>query len=167
MICERCEAELTEEMVNSGFCYQCGQHICIQEEIKIFNKKLEEEKLKQKILKENESKDQIENFLMTTGYNFEEYKIIRYNKVICAETVMGTGFFSELSAGLSDFFGVEDDAFASKLDEARNSATCKLVHKAIKVGANAILGVDFDYVLFNKNMISVIVNGTAVTVEKM
>ena len=42
-----------------------------------------------------------------------------------------------------------------------------MVHKAIKAEANAILGIDFDYVLFNKNMISVIVNGTAVTVEKI
>lgn len=167
MVCEKCGKELTEEMIDSGFCYQCGHHICIQEEIKLFKERLEEEKLQKKILKEKVLKEQVENFLMTTGYNFEEYKIVKYNKVICAETVMGTGFFSEFSAGLSDFFGVEDDAFASKLDEARSSATHKLIHKAIKIEANAILGVDFDYVLFNKNMIAVIANGTAVTVEKI
>ncbi len=167
MICAKCGEKLTEEMINSGLCYQCGQNICIQKETEIFNEKLKEEKLQKKKLQEKVLKEQIENFLMTTGYNFEEYKIIKYNKVICAETVIGTGFFSEFSASLSDFFGVEDEGFASKLDEARSSATYKLIRKAINVNANAILGLDFDYALFSKNIIAVIVNGTAVTVEKL
>ena len=45
------------------------------------------------MLKEKELKDKIENFLMTTGYNFEEYKIIRYNKSHLCRNCYGNWFF--------------------------------------------------------------------------
>jgi len=124
------------------------------------------QEIEQRELMERNHKNLIENFLMTTGFNFEGYKITCYNKVICAETVLGTGFLSEFTANLADFFGVESQRFASKLEEARNIAIQKLIDKAIDLNANAIIGIDFDYTLFGGNIIGVIVNGTAVTVEK-
>jgi uncharacterized protein YbjQ (UPF0145 family) len=108
----------------------------------------------------------VNNFMSTTGFNFEGYKIKEYNKVICADVVLGTGFLSEFTASFADFFGVESQKFASKLDKARNIATVKLITKALDLNANAIIGLDFDYTMFKNNLLAVIVNGTAVTVEK-
>lgn len=115
--------------------------------------------------KEAMLKNQVDNFLMTTGYDFEGYEVLEYKRVITSEAVLGTGFLSESTASFSDFFGVESQRFSSKLEEARNIATYKLVVKAMGSEANAIIGIDFDYIMFNKNMIGVIVNGTAVKVE--
>jgi uncharacterized protein YbjQ (UPF0145 family) len=116
---------------------------------------------------ERKYNETIENFMMTTGFNFEGYIISRYNKVICAETVLGTGFLSEISAGIADLFGSENESYANKLGKARESAIHKLILKAMDLNANAVIGLDFDYTVFSGNIISVMVNGTAVTVEKI
>ena len=65
----------------------------------------------------------------TTGYSFEGYRIEAYCGVVCAEVVMGTGFFSEWSASVSDLFGEHSNAFESKLEEARRAAMRRLVEK--------------------------------------
>lgn len=105
-------------------------------------------------------------YMVTTGYNFEGYKIIEYKKVISGSTVLGTGFLSEFNAGVSDFFGIKADSFADKLEDAKEYAYDTMLSKAIAAGANAIIGVDFDYITFQNNMIGVVANGTAVVIEK-
>ncbi len=104
-------------------------------------------------------------FLMTTGFNFEGYSIQKYMEVIAAESVLGTGFMSEIGSSLSDFLGVESEEFSNKLSRARESATQKLIQKAKRLTSNAIIGVDYDYVVFGKNIVGVIANGTAVYVK--
>lgn len=110
---------------------------------------------------------QLANMLITTGYQFEAYKISRYLDIVSADTVLGTGILSEFGAGLSDLFGVESDEFSSKVQQARESAQKKLILSACEKGANAIIGVDFDYIVLGQNMIGVSVTGTAVVVEKI
>ena len=85
--------------------------------------------------------------------------------MLAGETVLGTGFLSEFSSRLSDFFGVESDTLADKLSKARDLATQKLISKAKLLAANAIIGLDYDYVTFGQNIIGVIANGTAVFIE--
>ncbi len=106
-------------------------------------------------------------FLITSGFNFEGYRIRQYLEVLAGESVLGTGFLSELSSSFSDFFGVESDKFADKLSKARDSATQKLISKAKMLAANAIIGLDYDYVTFGQNVVGVIANGTAVFIEPM
>lgn len=43
--------------------------------------------------------------LLTSGYNFEGYKIKKYMGFCSGECVLGTGFFSALNAGVADFLG--------------------------------------------------------------
>ena len=107
----------------------------------------------------------LSGFLSTTGFDFSGYRIEKYIKVISAETVLGTGFLSEFTAGLSDFFGTENNKFASKLDEAREAALVKLAEKSDKLGANALIGMNFNYVNFTGNIIGVVINATAVVVQ--
>ena len=101
----------------------------------------------------------------TTGYSFEGYRIEAYCGVVCAEVVMGTGFFSEWSASVSDLFGEHSNAFESKLEEARRAAMRRLVEKTALAGGNALIGIDFDYVNFVGNLMGVIASGTAVKIE--
>ena len=106
------------------------------------------------------------NHLLTSGYNFEGYKIISYNGIISGEVVLGTGFLSEFSASISDFLGSMSDNFGTKMKQAKNIATSKMIDASIAKGSNAIIGVDFDYVTLGNNMIAVSANGTSVTIEK-
>lgn len=108
----------------------------------------------------------LKNFMSTTGLEFSGYKITKYIKVVSAETVLGTGFLSEISAGVSDFFGTENNKFAIKLDKAREASMIKLAEKADKLGANALIGMHFNYVNFTGNVVAVVVNATAVCIEE-
>jgi uncharacterized protein YbjQ (UPF0145 family) len=131
-------------------------------------KRIDEEKR----INENNKIDEIElekidRLKMTNGYNFEGYRIVEYIDVLETEVVLGTGFFSEFGAGFSDFFGVESNMFSNKLAKTRKIAKDKLKKLAIEQNANAVLGIDFNYNMFNKNLIGIIINGTAVKIVKV
>ena len=106
------------------------------------------------------------DFLITSGFNFEGYDIIAYLGLASGNTVIGTGLLSETSASISDLMGIENDSFSSKLDVGKNSSVEKIKRKAMMMGANALIGVDIDYVIFSSNMVGVIANGTAVKIQK-
>lgn len=106
------------------------------------------------------------NHMLTSGYNFEGYKIVSYNGVVSGEVVLGTGFLSELSASINDFWGLASDEFASKMVKAKEISTSKMIDSSVLKGGNAIIGVDFDYTTFGNNMIAVSANGTSVKIEK-
>lgn len=107
-----------------------------------------------------------ENFILTTGYNVEGYCITKYNKIVSGEIVLGSGFLSELSGQLNDFFGTNSNLFSDKIRQAKEIAQKNMIENALLEEANAIIGVDFDVMTIGNNMIAVSVNGTAVTIEK-
>lgn len=104
---------------------------------------------------------------ITTGYSFDGYKIVDYKGVVSGEIVVGTGIVSEFTAGFSDFFGTESNAFAEKMRTVKEAALTKLKMQSALVDGNAVIGVDFDYLNFSNNMIGISANGTAVVVEKV
>ena len=128
-----------------------------------------EELFRQKqFAKENEEEilKRRKQFLITTGYNFEGYRIKKYLNLAHGELVLGTGFFSELESSVSDFFGSSSTTFEGKISKAKRAAQEKMITDAMSMGANALIGVDFDVTTFTNNMIGVSANGTAVVIEK-
>lgn len=106
-------------------------------------------------------------FKTTTGYNFEGYVITDYKNVVNGEVVLGTGFLSELSGQVNDFFGSSSGTFEGKISKAKNMALDNVIAKALMLGANALIGIDFDIMTLSNNMIAVSTNGTAVVIEKI
>ncbi|MDE5588103.1 MAG: YbjQ family protein, partial [Acetatifactor sp.] len=104
------------------------------------------------------------DFKLTTSNSFEGYKISKYYGIASGSTVLGTGFLSEGRAAVSDAFGIENDSFSDKLEQARNSSIKKMIDEAIKQGGNALIGVSFDYINFTNNLIGVVANGTVVEI---
>jgi len=102
---------------------------------------------------------------ITSTGNIEGKKIVSYIQHISAVAVLGTGLFSELNAGLSDFFGARTSLYENKLLDAKDYAVEELAQKAIKLGANGIVGLDVDYTTFFSDVIGVAVNGTAVKLQ--
>lgn len=109
----------------------------------------------------------IKEQMITTGYNFEGYRILEYKGVVSGETVIGTGLLSELFSSGSDLFGIESNSFSGKMRKVKESALVKLKAQSVIAGGNAIIGVDFDYINFSSNMIGVSANGTSVVVKKI
>ena len=122
---------------------------------------------KDQIAEQDSIKHRMQSHMITTGYNFEKYTIVDYKGVVSGQVVLGTGFLSEFTSSISDFFGTETKLFSNKLEKAKNAAMRNLIEKSALSGGNAIIGVDFDYIMFGNNMIGVVANGTSVIIEKM
>ncbi len=105
--------------------------------------------------------------MVTTGYEFEGYRITAYRGIASGDIVLGTGFLSEFAASWSDAFGTTSNTFAGKMKTAKDNALKELISNAMIEGANAAIGVTFNYTMFNNNMLGVSVNGTAVVIEKV
>ena len=73
----------------------------------------------------------------------------------------------DMGAGLSNFFGGRSLEYEEELMQAREKALEEMMHRAAQRGANAVVGIDFDYEVLgaNNGMLMVTVNGTAVVVE--
>lgn len=105
--------------------------------------------------------------LITTTPSFEGKKIVEYKGIVFGEVVSGVNFIKDFIGGLRDIVGGRSGTYENELAEARDKAVEEMMHRAKKMGANAVVGVDVDYeVLGEKNgMLMVSVSGTAVVVE--
>jgi uncharacterized protein YbjQ (UPF0145 family) len=102
--------------------------------------------------------------LLSTTAIIEGHRIIKYLGIISSEVVLGTGFLSELDAGLADLLGARSDKFQNKIKEAKDLTIKELCNKAVKLNANAVIGIDLDYSVLSKNMLMVVASGTAVQI---
>ena len=83
------------------------------------------------------------------------------------EVVMGTGFLSTINASIADFSGGQSGEYADKISAAQEYAKNKMLDKVVNMSnVTGIVGVKFDYITFRNDMIGIIVNGTAVDIEK-
>lgn len=88
----------------------------------------------------------MEELMLTSGYNFEGYKIVKYIGFFSGECALGTGFLSSMNAGIADFFGSNSSIYEEKLSKAKSMAMNELKTIAQGKGANAIIGVDVDII---------------------
>lgn len=109
----------------------------------------------------------IREMMVTTGYNFEGFRIKKYLNLVHGEVVLGTGFLTELSVSVNDFLGASSGAAEGKLSKAKRIVENQLIRNAVEKGANAIIGVDFDVSTLYNNMIVVSGNATAVVIENI
>lgn len=61
---------------------------------------------------------------------------------------------------------MNSNSFSQKMRAVKDNAIDQLRARAVCQDANAVIGVDFDYITFGNNMIGVSANGTAVVIEK-
>lgn len=104
--------------------------------------------------------------IMTSTPTIEGKNILEYRGLIFGEVVSGSNFVRDFIAGITDIIGGRSGVYESKLHSARKDALKELEAEARKVGANAVVGVQFDYhTLGTKEMFIVVATGTAVIVS--
>lgn len=103
--------------------------------------------------------------LVSTTSNLEGRSIATYHGVVFGETIIGANIFKDFFAGIRDIVGGRSGSYESVLKEARETALQEMTQQASMLGANAVIGVDFDYETLGQanGMIMVIASGTAVT----
>jgi uncharacterized protein YbjQ (UPF0145 family) len=105
--------------------------------------------------------------IMTTTPNIEGKKIVQYKGIFFGEVITGVNFLKDFAAGLTNFFGGRSSSYEGELISAREQALAELQRRAEQSGANAVVGIDFDYEVLGQggNMLMVTASGTAVRVE--
>ena len=112
------------------------------------------------------------SLMLTTGANFDGYIVKSYIDILCEEVVFKNSFWRRLDATFEDLgnaFTFKDTELsgANKLiSNAREYVVEKFTQKAAQLGANAVLGVEFES-SFGSDIVRVSVSGTAVRIEKI
>lgn len=112
--------------------------------------------------------------LITSGFNFDGYRIVKYSGYISGDDAMTVSRGSSFTDG-----GVRDNLLAS-LTQIRRNALRELKEAAYDLGCNAVIGVDFDYITLDPQtanitggttyqpyVFCVTANGNAVIIEKI
>jgi uncharacterized protein YbjQ (UPF0145 family) len=116
------------------------------------------------------------SMLITSGFNFDGYKITKYSGYISGDDVVqidrgSQGFFSSVTN--------VGESLMTSLASIRRKALAELKEAAYDLGCNAVIGVDFDYLtldpetansgggtLYLPYVFGVTANGNAVIIEK-
>nr|MDK2850519.1 hypothetical protein [Candidatus Cloacimonadota bacterium] len=103
--------------------------------------------------------------IASTTPTLEGFKIVKYYDIVTGEAIMGANIVRDLVASITDVIGGRSKAYESKLQEGRKDAIHEMEMQAMKLGANAVVGVDIDYEVVGQSMLMVAASGTAVSVE--
>jgi len=108
--------------------------------------------------------------ITVTGTNeLTGWKIQKYLGIISSHVVAGTGLFSDITAGFTDFFGGRSGTYQKQIQSIEDEAVSILIDKAKRLGATAILGTKIDHDEISgksMQMFMVTVYGTAVVAIK-
>jgi uncharacterized protein YbjQ (UPF0145 family) len=113
-----------------------------------------------------EKSSRIDAILLTTE-TAPNLKITKRIEIVTAECAFGMNIFKDLFAGVRDIVGGRSKAVQSSMRDARKTALYELKVEADLVGANAVVGVDLDYVELSAagSMVMLVASGTAVVIE--
>ena len=164
------------QYTDSGIQYLNGYADFIAEkkrEIDLENeKKQEEERIRTE--EELEKRVELSKILISSGFNFEGYRIVKYSGYISGDDAIQiprSGVFDR---------GRNGENLTEALVQIRRRALMELKEAALDLGCNAVIGVDFDYLtldpqtasltggtVYEPYVICVTANGNAVVIEKI
>ena len=145
-----------------------------EEERRLAVQRAEEEKQRA----EEEKQRALANMLITSGFNFDGYKIVRYSGYISGDDVVQIPRETKFFGGTSTSTAVGEE-LTNALVRIRRQALKELKEAAYDLGCNAVIGVDFDYITLEPEtsnisgntvylpfVFCVTANGNAVVIEK-
>ncbi|MES2623294.1 MAG: heavy metal-binding domain-containing protein [Patescibacteria group bacterium] len=102
--------------------------------------------------------------ILTTTPTIQGKEIREYIGVITAENVLGINFVKDIFGGFTDFFGGRSNTYEVEIKKARELALQELEQNAAARGADAVVGIDFDFEVIGArgSMLMINVSGTAV-----
>lgn len=105
--------------------------------------------------------------LTTTTSVIEGKRITRYYGIVSGETIVGANIFRDFFASIRDVIGGRSNSYEEVLRKAKDSALREMEEQAMRMGANAVIGVDLDYETVGQNgsMLMVTASGTAVFIQ--
>jgi|SRR5690606_6435913 uncharacterized protein YbjQ (UPF0145 family) len=104
--------------------------------------------------------------LVTTTHTIQDRKV-EYLGFVSGEAILGANIFKDLFAGIRDIVGGRSAAYEQELRKAKQMAIDEMCDDAVRMGANAVIGVDLDFETVGSSggMLMVAASGTAVRIE--
>ena len=103
--------------------------------------------------------------LVTTGFDFVGYEIVRYVGIVRGITVRSRSALGQLGASIQQVFGGNITIYTELCEHARQEAFDLMVQHATQMGANAVIGMRYDANDVAEGVAEVLAYGTAVIVE--
>ena len=102
--------------------------------------------------------------VLSTTNTIEGSPVKDYLGIVTGETIIGANIFKDFFASIRDIVGGRSGSYERVLREAKDTALKEMQEEAIKLNANAVIGIDLDYETVGKNggMLMVTASGTAV-----
>ena len=149
--CNRCNNQVSMwEIRQGGVCNDCHSGKSPED-------KAREQKIDAKI-----------DAIMLTTETAPNLKITKRIEIVTAECAFGMNAFKDLFAGVRNVVGGRSEAVQRTMRDSRRVVLSELKKEAHSVGANAVVGVDLDYVEMANvgNMVMLVASGTAVIIEE-
>ena len=100
--------------------------------------------------------------ILTTTNNIEGQEISQYMGLVFGEVIEGMNFLKDLGAGLRNLVGGRSQGYENSVIDGRNEAIEELTKRAQQLGADAVIGIKFDYEAIVEGMVMITCSGTAV-----
>ena len=104
--------------------------------------------------------------ILSTTSSVDGKTISAYKGIVCGEVIFGAHIGKDILAGFTNVVGGRSNSYESTVRETRDLALQEMEAEAKKLGANAVIGIKFDYGNMGQSgtMMMVAVSGTAVIV---
>lgn len=102
--------------------------------------------------------------LLTTTNTLQNKEIKDYIGIVTGETIIGANIIKDFFAGIRDIVGGRSGSYEQVLREAKDTALSEMQQQAMRLGADAVIGIDLDYETVGSHggMLMVTASGTAV-----
>lgn len=108
--------------------------------------------------------------IVTTTDVVQGAVIDSYLGIVTAEVVYGTNAFRDFFAGLRDMIGGRTGSYENVFEKGQRDAIAELEQRALRLGADAVVGVEIDTGTINVDqqgaLILVTASGTAVRLRR-
>ena len=163
--CNRCETEIgflsTIEYENKKYCVECSKIV-------------KEEAEKDKANWESVSNEDVKDIISVTLASIEGYRITEYKRIVNVQVILGVNAWRDLMGSFRSWAGGRAVSLEKELKAGFQLANEDLKKEAFLLGANAVIGVEFDGGMEmagdagkNDKMMVVSATGTAVVIEKV
>ena len=104
--------------------------------------------------------------IVTTTVAVDGYEVAEYLDVVRGIVVRTTSIGQGIRGAFSSMLGGRIGAYEEVCEDARAEAFTKMTHHALKLGADAVIGMAYDATEFAENTTEVLAYGTAVKLRR-
>ena len=150
-----------------GLCLSCAEVVADRKDLARRERATKAKEIAASRHPEQQQREKAINAILLTTETAPNLNITRRIEIVTAECAFGMNIFKDLFAAVRDVVGGRSEAIQETMRDSRRTALYELKKEAYEVGANAVVGVDLDYVELSAvgSMVMLVASGTAVVIE--